>query len=85
VEAPKGGIVHDEVPLPLGQAEVNWGFWLDGCAVSVTDTPGADPPSAETSTTYMAALPRSMLDSERWTLTHSCADDVELGLGLAAR
>ena len=36
--------LHDAVPSPLGQPLLNVGFWLDGCAVSATDTPEADPP-----------------------------------------
>jgi len=45
-------MLHDAVPSPLGQPLLNVGFWLDGCAVSTTDTPEADPPfRAETCTT----------------------------------
>ncbi|HLM89423.1 MAG TPA: hypothetical protein VK284_10415 [Streptosporangiaceae bacterium] len=45
-------MLHDAVPSPLGQPLLNVGFWLDGCAVSATDTPEADPPfRAETCTT----------------------------------
>jgi hypothetical protein len=43
--------VHEAVPLPLGQPLVNSGFWLDGCAVSVTDTSEADPFTVVTVTT----------------------------------
>jgi hypothetical protein len=43
--------VHEAVPSPLAQPLVNSGFWLDGCAVSVTDTVEADPPTVETWTT----------------------------------
>jgi hypothetical protein len=43
--------VHEAVPSPLGQPLVNSGFWLDGCAVSVTDTFDTGPPTVETSTT----------------------------------
>jgi hypothetical protein len=43
--------VHEAVPSPLGQPLVNSGFWLDGCAVSFTDTFETDPPTVETSTT----------------------------------
>jgi hypothetical protein len=42
---------QEAVPLPLPQPLVNWGFWLDGCEVRVTDTPEADPFCAETLTT----------------------------------
>lgn len=42
--------VHEAVPS-LAQPLVNSGFWLDGCAVSATDTSEADPPTVETSTT----------------------------------
>ena len=31
-------MVHEAAPLPLAQPLVNVGFWLDGCAVSATDT-----------------------------------------------
>ena len=30
--------LHEAVPSPLAQPLVNVGFWLDGCAVSATDT-----------------------------------------------
>ncbi len=50
--------VHVAVLFPLAQPLVNVGFWLDGCAVSVTDTPAADPFSAETATTNEAFWPR---------------------------
>jgi len=44
--------VQVAVPLPFAQPLVNVGFWLDGCAVSVTDTLEAEPPfSVDTSTT----------------------------------
>jgi hypothetical protein len=46
----------------LAQPLVNAGFWLDGCAVSVTVTPVADPFSVETATTNAAVWPRSTLD-----------------------
>ena len=39
------------VVFPLAQPLVNAGFWLVGCAVSVTDTPEADPFWVETATT----------------------------------
>ncbi len=76
---------HEAVPSPLGQPLVNSGFWLDGCAVSVTDTFETDPPTVETSTTKAADCPRSMLDCERWTPTHSsvCEELSAVGLGLA--
>jgi hypothetical protein len=31
-------MAHEAVPSPLVQPLVNVGFWLDGCAVSATDT-----------------------------------------------
>lgn len=31
-------MLHEAVPSPLAQPLVNVGFWLDGCAVSATDT-----------------------------------------------
>jgi hypothetical protein len=31
-------MLHAAVPSPLAQPLVNVGFWLDGCAVSTTDT-----------------------------------------------
>jgi hypothetical protein len=34
---------HTAVPLPEPQPLLNVGFWLDGCAVSATDTSEADP------------------------------------------
>jgi hypothetical protein len=34
---------HMAVPLPEAQPLLNVGFWLDGCAVSATDTSEADP------------------------------------------
>ena len=34
---------HTAVPLPEAQPLLNVGFWLDGCAVSATDTSEADP------------------------------------------
>ena len=46
----------------MAQPLVNVGFWLDGCAVSVTVTPVADPFSVETATTNAAFWPRSTLD-----------------------
>ena len=49
---------------PLAQPLVNVGFWLDGCAVSVTVTPVADPFSVETATTNEAFWPRLTLDSD---------------------
>ena len=42
---------HDAVPSPVMQPLLNMGFWLDGCAVSATDTSEADPFWAETCTT----------------------------------
>ena len=62
---------HEAVPSSLAHPLLNVGFWLDGCAVSATDTSEADPFSAQTCTTYPAVWPVLMLDCERWTLTHS--------------
>ena len=59
------------MPSSLAHPLLNSGFWLDGCAVSATDTSEADPFLVETCTTYPAVWPRLMLDWERWTLTHS--------------
>jgi hypothetical protein len=42
--------LHEAVPSPLAQPLLNAGFWLDGCAVSATDTPEADPFLVETCT-----------------------------------
>jgi hypothetical protein len=42
---------HEAVPSPLAQPLVNVGFWLDGCAVSMTDTLEADPFLVVTCTT----------------------------------
>ena len=42
---------HTAVPLPEAQPLLNVGFWLDGCAVSVTDTSDADPFWVEICTT----------------------------------
>jgi len=41
-------MLHVAVPPPLAQPLVNVGFWLDGCAVSATDTSEADPFWVET-------------------------------------
>jgi hypothetical protein len=62
---------HEAVPSSLAHPLLNVGFWLDGCAVSATDTSEADPFSVQTCTTYPAVCPVLMLDCERWTLTHS--------------
>ena len=62
---------HEAVPSSLAHPLLNVGFWLDGCAVSATDTSEADPFSVQTWTTYPAVWPVLMLDCERWTLTHS--------------
>jgi hypothetical protein len=64
---------------------VNAAFWLMGCAVSATDTSGADVSRVETRTMYVAVCPRVMLAWERWTLTHSsgCAVASPLAFGLA--
>jgi hypothetical protein len=63
--------VQTAVLSPLAQPLVYVGFWLAGLDESVTDTSGAGPFSVETSTTNAASCPRLMLDSPRWTLTHS--------------
>ena len=42
---------HAAVPSPEAQPLLNAGFWLDGCAVSTTDTSEADPFWVETWTT----------------------------------
>jgi hypothetical protein len=44
-------MVHEAVPFPLAQPLVNVGFWLDGCAVSATDTSEAEAFWVETCTT----------------------------------
>jgi hypothetical protein len=62
---------HEAVPSSLAHPLLNVGFWLDGCAVSATDTSEADPFLVQTCTTYPAVWPVLMLDCERWTLTHS--------------
>jgi hypothetical protein len=43
--------LHEAVPSPVSQPLLNVGFWLDGCAVSATDTSDADPFWVETCTT----------------------------------
>ena len=62
---------HEAVPSSLAHPLLNVGLWLDGCAVSATDTSEADPFSVQTCTMYPAVWPVLMLDCERWTLTHS--------------
>ena len=42
--------LHEAVPSPSAQPLLNTGFWLDGCAVSATDTSEADPFWVETFT-----------------------------------
>jgi hypothetical protein len=76
---------HWAVPSPLAQPFVNVAFWLIGCAVSATDTSGADVSRVETRTMYVAVCPRVMLAWDRWTLTHSsgCAFASALACGLA--
>jgi hypothetical protein len=44
-------MLHEAVPSPLAQPVLNVGFWLEGCAVSATDTPAAGPFFVETCTT----------------------------------
>ncbi|MBV9093084.1 MAG: hypothetical protein JO132_04275 [Streptosporangiaceae bacterium] len=75
-------IAHEVPPLPLAQPLLNFGFSLDGCDVSVTDTLAAEPFLVETCTTYPAVCPRWTLACERCTLTHSSVAEVVLGLGL---
>ena len=70
--------LHDAVPSPLAHPLLNVGFWLDGCAVSATDTSEADPFWVVTCTTKVAVWPRLMLDWERWTCTHSSGAAVVL-------
>ena len=72
--------LHDAVPSPLAHPLLNVGFWLDGCAVSATDTSEADPFWVVTCTTKVAVWPRLMLDWERWTCTHSSGAAVVLAL-----
>jgi hypothetical protein len=42
---------HEAVPSSLAHPLVNVGFWLDGCAVSATDTSEAVPFLVDTCTT----------------------------------
>ena len=70
--------LHEAVPSSLAHPLLNVGFWLDGCAVSATETSEADPFSVQTCTTYPAVSPVLMLDCERWTLTHSSGGAVVL-------
>ena len=42
--------VHEAVPSPLVQPLVNSGFWVDGRAVSATDTSETEPFLVETCT-----------------------------------
>jgi hypothetical protein len=63
--------VQVAVLSPVVQPLVNVGFWLDGWAVSVTETSAAEPFSVETATVYAAVWPRSMLDFAGLTLTQS--------------
>jgi hypothetical protein len=44
-------MLHEAVPSPLAQPPLKVGFWLDGCAVSATDTSEAGPFWVETCTT----------------------------------
>jgi hypothetical protein len=44
-------MLHEAVPSPLAQPLLKVGFWLDGCAVSATDTSEAGPFWVETCTT----------------------------------
>jgi hypothetical protein len=63
--------VQVAVLSPVVQPLVKVGFWLDGWAVSVTETSAAEPFSVETATVYAAVWPRSMLDFAGLTLTQS--------------
>ena len=51
--------------------------------MSVTDTPEAEPFTAQTCTVYDAAWPLLILDWEVWTLTHSSAWVEAVGDGVA--
>jgi hypothetical protein len=73
-------LVSDTVPIahaagrpPWAQPLVNAGCWLDGAALSVTDTPAAEPFLADTVTTNAASCPRGTLACARWTPTQSSA------------
>jgi hypothetical protein len=44
-------MLHEAVPSPFGQPLLKAAFWLDGCAVSATDTSEAGPFWVETCTT----------------------------------
>jgi hypothetical protein len=76
-------IRQEAAPLPLAQPLVNVGFWLVGCAVSVTVTFEAEASTVEIVTAYVAFCPRWMLACEVCTVTHS-SGWVGLELGLAA-
>jgi hypothetical protein len=76
-------IVQVADPSPLGQRPVKTGCSPAGAPVSVTDTPDAEPFTAQTCTVNDAAWPVLMLDWEVWTLTHSSAWMV-VGEGVAA-
>jgi hypothetical protein len=76
-------IVQVADPSPLGQRPVKTGCSPAGAPVSVTDTPDAEPFTAQTCTANDAAWPVLMLDWEVWTLTHSSAPAEAVGDGVA--
>ena len=73
-------IVHVADPSPPGQRLVNTGSSPCGAPVTVTETPGAGPFSAETCTMKEAVWPSLMLDSLAWTLTHSSTEGLGAGV-----
>jgi hypothetical protein len=58
------------VPFFAPQPPVNFAFWPDGAAASLTATLVAVPSCVDTVTKYCAAWPRGMLVSIRCTVTH---------------
>jgi len=76
-------IVQVADPSPLGQRPVKAGTSPVGDSVRVTDTPDAEPFTAQTCTVYEAAWPLVMLDWDVWTLTHSSAWVEAVGDGVA--
>jgi len=76
-------IVQVADPSPPGQRPVKSGASPAGDPVSVTDTPDAEPFTAQTCTVYDAAWPLVMPDWEVWTLTHSSAPAEAVGDGVA--